>query len=53
MKSTQIYQVWVNGQPMYTDILMNLAQAINAFTYYKNFIGYKDVKIVDTTIKEK
>jgi len=49
MKSIQIYQIWINDQPMYSDILMNLAQAINAFKYYKNVIGYKSVKIVDIT----
>ena len=47
MKSTQIYQIWVNDQPMYTDILMNLSQAINAFKYYKGI--YRNVKIVDIT----
>ena len=48
MKSTEIYQIWANGQPMYEDILMNLTQAINAFRYYKGI--YKNVKIVDITL---
>ena len=47
MKNTQIYQIWVNNQPMYADILMNLSQAINAFKYYKEI--YRNVKIVDVT----
>ncbi len=47
MKSIQIYQIWVNDQVMYSDIFMNLSQAINAFKYYKGI--YKNVKIVDTT----
>tara|TARA_Y100000385_G_scaffold281658_1_gene334834 strand:+ start:320 stop:475 length:156 start_codon:yes stop_codon:yes gene_type:complete len=50
MKSIQIYQIWVNDQPMNVDL--NLSQAINAYQYYKSF--YRNVKIIDTTItKEK
>jgi hypothetical protein len=49
MKSIQIYQVWVNDQPMHAGL--NLSQAINAFNYYKDI--YMNVKIIDTTVKEK
>ena len=48
----RIYQVWIYGFPL-TDYLMTLDQAIISFQWYKEE-GYKDVKIIDTTItKEK
>ena len=47
----RIYQVWIHDFPL-TDYLMTLDQAIKSFQWYKEE-GYKDVKIIDTTIKEK
>ncbi len=47
--SIPTYQVWVNDQPMYSDINMSWIQALKAFKYYKTI--YKNVKIVDTTME--
>ena len=47
----RIYQVWIYGFPL-TDNLMYWDQALSSFRFYKEE-GYKDVKIVDTTNKEK
>tara|TARA_B100000674_G_C37439046_1_gene733005 strand:- start:55 stop:207 length:153 start_codon:yes stop_codon:yes gene_type:complete len=48
----KIYQVWMHGFPIH-DHLLYWDQAIDSYQWYKE-LGYKDVKIVDTTTtKEK
>ena len=47
----RIYQVWMHGFPIH-DRLLCWDQAIDSYQWYKG-LGYKDVKIVDTTTKEK
>ena len=47
----RIYQVYLHGNPL-TGIVLNWQEALAAFQWYKKE-GFKDIKIVDTTIKEK
>ena len=47
----RIYQVWLHGFPL-SDVMMTWQQALDSFQWYKEE-GYKDVKIIDTTTKEK
>jgi hypothetical protein len=48
----KIYQVWMHGFPIHDhDHLLYWDQAIDSYRWYKS-LGYKDVKIIDTTIKE-
>ena len=47
----RIYQVWISDFPL-NDDLIYWDQALEAYQWYKS-LGHKDVKIVDTTTKEK
>ena len=47
----KIYQVWLYGFPLNDDPLY-WDQALESYRWYKG-LGYKDVKIIDTTNKEK
>ena len=44
----RIYQVFLYGFPL-SDVMMTWKQALESYKWYKEE-GYKDIKIIDTTI---
>ena len=47
----RIYQIWISDFPL-SDDLIYWDQALEAYQWYKE-LGYKDVKIVDTTTTQE
>jgi len=47
----RIYQIWISDFPLSDDPIY-WDQALATYQWYKS-LGFKDVKIIDTTTKEK